>query len=81
MCIRDRLLSLCGSQSGGLGMQAGGDGKPLHSGFAARNAVFAFDLVTAVGLSARETPVSYTHLDVYKRQGVSLCLKNIAVKL
>lgn len=51
-----QLLSLCGSQSGGLGMQAGSDGKPLHSGFAARNAVFAFDLVTAVGLSARETP-------------------------
>lgn len=51
-----QLLSLCGSQSGGLGMQAGSDGKPLHSGFAARNAVFAFELVTAVGLSARETP-------------------------
>jgi 2-methylcitrate dehydratase PrpD len=51
-----QLLSLCGSQSGGLGLQAGSDGKPLHSGFAARNAVFAYDLVTTVGLSARETP-------------------------
>lgn len=51
-----RLLSLGATQSAGMGFQAGTDGKPLHSGFAARNAVFAYFLLQEAGLTASLRP-------------------------
>lgn len=51
-----RVLSLAATQAAGLGLEAGSDGKPLHAGFAARNAVWAFLLVTRAHLSADESP-------------------------
>ena len=51
-----RLLSLGATQSAGLGLEAGSDAKPLHSGFAARNAVFAFELLQHTGVTASERP-------------------------
>lgn len=51
-----RLLSLGATQSAGLGLEAGSDAKPLHSGFAARNAVFAFELLRHTGVTASERP-------------------------
>lgn len=49
------LLSLGATQSSGMGFEAGSDAKPMHAGFAARNAVFAYYLVEA-GLSAMTNP-------------------------
>ena len=46
------VLSLAGTQSAGMALEAGSDGKPLHAGFAAEHAVTAFRLVEA-GLNAR----------------------------
>lgn len=51
-----RLLSLGATQSAGLGLEAGSDAKPLHSGFAARNAVFAFELLQHTKVTASERP-------------------------
>ena len=51
-----QLLSLGATQSAGLGLEAGSDAKPLHSGFAARNAVFAFELLQHTGVTASERP-------------------------
>ncbi|WP_432643424.1 MmgE/PrpD family protein [Acidaminococcus sp.] len=51
-----RLLSLGATQSAGLGLEAGSDAKPLHSGFAARNAVFAFELLQHTGVTASQRP-------------------------
>lgn len=50
-----RVLSLAATQAAGLGLEAGSDGKPLHAGFAARNAVWALRLVRA-GLTANDSP-------------------------
>lgn len=51
-----QLLSLGATQSCGMGFEAGSDAKPMHAGFAARNAVFAYELVCAAGLSAMTNP-------------------------
>ena len=51
-----QLLSLGATQSCGMGFEAGSDAKPMHAGFAARNAVFAYYLVTEAGLSAMTNP-------------------------
>lgn len=50
------LLSMGATQSSGMGFEAGSDTKPLHSGFAARNAVFAYLLLKKAGLSASLLP-------------------------
>lgn len=47
-----QLLSLGATQSSGMGFEAGTDTKPLHSGFAARNAVFAFELLRETKLTS-----------------------------
>ena len=44
------LLSLGATESAGLGLEAGTDTKPLHSGFAARNAVFSYFLIRDLSL-------------------------------
>lgn len=49
-----QLLSLAGTQSSGMGFEAGSDTKPLHSGFAARNAVFAYWLLQNTDLTANQ---------------------------
>ncbi|WP_251442605.1 MmgE/PrpD family protein [Veillonella intestinalis] len=49
-----QLLSLAGTQSAGMGFEAGSDTKPLHAGFAARNAVFAFWLLQNTSLTANQ---------------------------
>lgn len=51
-----QLLSLGATQSCGMGFEAGSDAKPLHSAFAARNAILAYELITKTGLSARTNP-------------------------
>ncbi len=50
------LLSMAATQSSGMGFEAGSDTKPLHSGFASRNAVFSYLLIKKAGLSARLIP-------------------------
>lgn len=50
-----QVLSLATTQASGTLKQEGSDGKPLNAGFAARNAVTAYQLVTA-GLSAELDP-------------------------
>lgn len=52
-----QLLSLATSQASGFLYQEGTDGKPLNAGFAARNAVVAYQIIRA-GLSAYEDPFS-----------------------
>lgn len=49
-----QLLSLAGTQSAGMGFEAGSDTKPLHAGLAARNAVFAFWLLQNTKLTANQ---------------------------
>lgn len=51
-----QLLSLGATQSGGMAFQAGTDGKPLHSGLAARNAVWAYQLLEHTSLAASVNP-------------------------
>lgn len=46
------LLSLGATESAGLGLEAGTDTKPLHSGFAARNAVFPYFLIRDCALTS-----------------------------
>lgn len=48
------LLALGATQSSGMGFSSGTDTKPLHAGFASRNAVFAYYLLTEVGLTSSE---------------------------
>ena len=46
--------------------------------------IFAFQLQSQIGfldLSLISTPVSYTHLDVYKRQAIGSCTEIIVVQL
>lgn len=50
------LLSMGATQSSGMGFEAGSDTKPLHAGFAARNAVFSYLLIKEAGLSASLIP-------------------------
>lgn len=50
------LLSLGGTQSAGLGLEAGSDAKPLHAGFAARNAVYAWELFRYTRVTASQRP-------------------------
>lgn len=49
-----QLLSLAGTQSAGMGFEAGSDTKPLHAGLAARNAVFAFWLLQQTELTVNQ---------------------------
>ncbi len=51
-----QVLSLGATQSSGLGLEAGSDGKPLHSGFAARNARYAYEMIVKAGLNASTKP-------------------------
>lgn len=50
------LLSLGATQSAGLGLEAGSDAKPLHAGFAARNAVYAWELFRYTRVTASQRP-------------------------
>lgn len=50
------VLSLGATQAAGLGLEAGSDAKPLHSGFAARNGVTAYLLHMEAGLTASDRP-------------------------
>lgn len=50
------LLSLAATQSSGLALQSGSDGKPLHAGLAARNAVWAYELLRNTTLKAALNP-------------------------
>ena len=52
-----QLLSLATSQASGFLYQEGTDGKPLNAGFAARNAVVAYQIIRS-GLSAYADPFS-----------------------
>lgn len=49
-----QLLSLAATQSSGMGFEAGSDTKPLHSGFAARNALFAFWLLQNTSVTSNQ---------------------------
>ncbi|MFT8459615.1 MAG: MmgE/PrpD family protein [Liquorilactobacillus ghanensis] len=51
------ILSFAATQSSGLEVQSGSDGKPFNAGMAARNAVEAF-LFTKIGLEANHDPFS-----------------------
>ena len=44
------------TQSAGLGLEAGSDAKPLHAGFAARNAVYAWELFRYTRVTASQRP-------------------------
>lgn len=46
------LLSLGATRSGGLGLEAGTDTKPLHSGFAAGSGAFSYFLLKEAGLTS-----------------------------
>lgn len=48
------LLSLGATQSAGLGLEAGTDTKPLHSGFAAADALRGYELLTLAHLSSSD---------------------------
>lgn len=50
------LLSLAVTQSSGLALQSGSDGKPLHAGLAARNALWAYELLRNTTLKAALNP-------------------------
>ena len=50
------LLSLAATQSSGLALQSGSDGKPLHAGLAARNALWAYELLRNTTLKAALNP-------------------------
>lgn len=49
-----QLISFSATQSAGMGFEAGSDGKPLHAGMAARNAVWAYRLVVETDLEVAE---------------------------
>ncbi len=50
-----QLLSLGATQSGGLGLEAGTDTKPLHAGFAASHAVWAYFLLKDCELTSSDS--------------------------
>ena len=52
----DQLLSLAATQSAGMFFQSGTDGKPLHAGLAARNGVWAYELLQHTSLQTSTKP-------------------------
>lgn len=53
-----QLLSLAATQAAGLEIEAGTDTKPLHPGFAARNALFSWELLHKTGLTSSVIPLN-----------------------
>ena len=51
-----QLLSLAATQSTGMFFQSGTDGKPLHAGLAARNGVWAYELLQHTSLKTSTKP-------------------------
>ena len=51
-----QLLSLAATQSAGMFFQSGTDGKPLHAGLAARNGVWAYELLQHTSLQTSAKP-------------------------
>ena len=51
-----QLLSLAATQSAGMFLQSGTDGKPLHAGLAARNGVWAYELLEYTSLQTSTKP-------------------------
>ena len=51
-----QLLSLAATQSAGMFFQSGTDGKPLHAGLAARNGVWAYELLQYTSLTTSPKP-------------------------
>lgn len=51
-----QLLSLAATQSAGMFFQSGTDGKPLHAGLAARNGVWAYELLQHISLQTSTKP-------------------------
>lgn len=51
-----QLLSFAATQSAGMFFQSGTDGKPLHAGLAARNGVWAYELLQHTSLKTSTTP-------------------------
>ena len=51
-----QLLSLATTQSAGMFFQSGTDGKPLHAGLAARNGVWAYELLQHTSLTTSTKP-------------------------
>ena len=51
-----QLLSLVATQSAGMFFQSGTDGKPLHAGLAARNGVWAYELLQHTSLKTSTKP-------------------------
>ena len=51
-----QLLSLAATQSAGMFFQSGTDGKPLHAGLAARNSVWAYELLQHTSLQTSTKP-------------------------
>ena len=51
-----QLLSLVATQSAGMFFQSGTDGKPLHAGLAARNGVWAYELLQHTSLQTSTKP-------------------------
>lgn len=51
-----QLLSLAATQSAGMFFQSGTDGKPLHAGLAARNGVWAYELLQHTALTTSTKP-------------------------
>ena len=51
-----QLLSLVATQSAGMFFQSGTDGKPLHAGLAARNGVWAYELLQYTSLQTSTKP-------------------------
>ena len=51
-----QLLSLAATQSAGMFFQSGTDGKPLHAGLAARNGVWAYELLEHTSLQTSTKP-------------------------
>ena len=51
-----QLLSLAATQSAGMFFQSGTDGKPLHAGLAARNGVWAYELLQHTSLQTNTKP-------------------------
>ena len=51
-----QLLSLAATQSAGMFFQSGTDGKPLHAGLAARNGVWAYELLQHTSVTTSTKP-------------------------
>ncbi len=63
------LLSLGATESAGLGLEAGTDTKPLHSGFAARNAVFSYFLIRDCALHIEHERLQQRRRRMGRRHG------------